>query len=170
MQIIFQDPSASLDPRKTVGDIIGEAIDIHRLASGRADKNDKIQILMEQVGLNSEHCCRYPHEFSGGQRQRICIARALAVEPELIICDESVSALDVSVQAGILNLLNRLKEEKGLTYLFISHDLSVVRHMSDRVIVLKNGVIQEMGSSEAVYKNPTSDYTKQLIASIPGIK
>ena len=169
VQMIFQDPYSSLNPKHTVEHILSEPMLIHKLAEGNKLK-ERVLKLLKEVNLPEGSERKYPHEFSGGQRQRISIARALAVEPELIICDESVSALDVSVQAGILNLLNRLKEEKGLTYLFISHDLSVVKHMSDRVIVLKDGVIQEMGSSEEVYKNPTSDYTKQLIASIPGIK
>ena len=169
VQLVFQDPFSSLNPKHTVENILSEPMLIHRLASGAQVKRRVLELLNE-VNL-PEGCERkYPHEFSGGQRQRICIARALALEPELIICDESVSALDVSVQAGILNLLNRLKVEKGLTYLFISHDLSVVKHMSDRLIVLKDGVVQEMGLSEAIYKNPSSEYTKQLIASIPGIK
>ncbi len=169
VQLIFQDPYSSLNPKHTVENILSEPMIIHKLASGSQLKSRVLELLRE-VNLPEGSERKYPHEFSGGQRQRICIARALAVDPELIICDESVSALDVSVQAGILNLLNRLKAEKGLTYLFISHDLSVVKHMSDRVVVLKDGVIQEMGPSEEVYKNPTSEYTKQLIASIPGIK
>lgn len=169
VQLIFQDPYSSLNPKHTVENILSEPMIIHKLASG-LELKDRVRELLREVNLPEGSERKYPHEFSGGQRQRISIARALAVEPELIICDESVSALDVSVQAGILNLLNRLKEEKGLTYLFISHDLSVVKHMSDRVVVLKDGAIQEMGSSEAVYKNPSSEYTKQLIASIPGIK
>ena len=169
VQLIFQDPYSSLNPKHTVENILSEPMIIHKLASGVQLKNRVLELLRE-VNLPEGSERKYPHEFSGGQRQRICIARALAVDPELIICDESVSALDVSVQAGILNLLNRLKAEKGLTYLFISHDLSVVKHMSDRVVVLKDGVIKEMGPSEEVYKNPTSEYTKQLIASIPGIK
>jgi len=169
VQLIFQDPYSSLNPKHTVENILSEPMIIHKLASGSQLK-ERVRKLLHEVNLPEGSERKYPHEFSGGQRQRISIARALAVEPELIICDESVSALDVSVQAGILNLLNRLKEEKGLTYLFISHDLSVVKHMSDRVVVLKDGVIQEMGSSEEVYTNPSSEYTKQLIASIPGIK
>ncbi len=169
VQLIFQDPYSSLNPKHTVENILSEPMIIHKLASG-SNVRSRVKQLLNEVNLPEGSERKYPHEFSGGQRQRICIARALAVDPELIICDESVSALDVSVQAGILNLLNRLKAEKELTYLFISHDLSVVKHMSDRVIVLKDGVIQEMGTSEEVYKNPTSEYTKQLIASIPGMK
>ncbi len=169
VQLIFQDPFSSLNPKHTVENILSEPMLIHKLTSGAQTKKRVLELLNE-VNLPEGSERKYPHEFSGGQRQRICIARALAVDPELIICDESVSALDVSVQAGILNLLNRLKAEKGLTYLFISHDLSVVKHMSDRVIVLKDGVIQEEGLSADVYRNPSSEYTKQLIASIPGIK
>lgn len=167
MQIIFQDPSASLDPRKTVGDIIGEAIDIHRLASGKADKNDKIQHLMEQVGLNSEHCCRYPHEFSGGQQQRIGIARALAVQPEFIVCDEPISALDVSIQSQIVNMLEDMQHDLGLTYLFIAHDLSVVRHISNRIGVMYLGNLVELAESNELNKNPLHPYTKTLLSAVP---
>jgi len=141
MQIIFQDPYASLDPRMTVGDIIGEPLDIHKMYSSKEERKNKIYKLLETVGLNAEHANRFPHEFSGGQRQRIGIARALCINPELVICDEAVSALDVSIQAQVLNLLKDLKEEKNLTYIFITHDLSVVEYISDRIAVMYLGII-----------------------------
>ena len=167
LQIIFQDPYSSLNPRITIGEAIIEPMRIHQLHGSENSRKAKVAELLEKVGLEVSHIGRYPHEFSGGQRQRICIARALAVEPEFIICDESVSALDVSVQAQVLNLLNDLKKEFGLTYLFISHDLSVVRYMSDRLMVMKNGEIQEIGEADEVYLKPKSDYTKMLLNAIP---
>ena len=168
IQIIFQDPYSSLNPRITIGEAIIEPMRIHNLHGNDSSRRVKVSDLLQKVGLEASHYGRYPHEFSGGQRQRICIARALAVEPEFIICDESVSALDVSVQAQVLNLLNDLKKEFGLTYLFISHDLSVVRYMSDRLMVMKNGEIQEMGEADEIYTNPQSEYTQKLIDAIPG--
>jgi peptide/nickel transport system ATP-binding protein len=167
MQIIFQDPYSSLNPRITAGEAILEPMKVHRLHGSEHTRRQRVMDLLNRVGLESSHYNRYPHEFSGGQRQRICIARALAVEPEFIVCDESVSALDVSVQAQVLNLLNDLKKEFGLTYLFISHDLSVVRYMSDRLMVMQNGIIQESGEADAVYNQPQSDYTRKLLAAIP---
>ena len=167
-QIVFQDPYSSLNPRITIGEAIAEPMRVHDC--GTAGLRDAVCELLEQVGLQAEHYDRYPHEFSGGQRQRICIARALAVNPRLVICDESVSALDVSVQAQVLNLLNRLKEERGLTYIFISHDLSVVRFMSDRVLVMYNGKPVEMNDADVLFEHPQNDYTKKLIAALPGIR
>jgi peptide/nickel transport system ATP-binding protein len=167
LQIIFQDPYSSLNPRLTIGEAIIEPMRIHNLHGIEKSRKTKVYELLQKVGLEVSHYGRYPHEFSGGQRQRICIARALAVEPEFIICDESVSALDVSVQAQVLNLLNDLKKEFGLTYLFISHDLSVVRYMSDRMMVMKNGEIQEIGEADEVYTNPKSEYTRLLLEAIP---
>jgi peptide/nickel transport system ATP-binding protein len=166
LQIIFQDPYSSLNPRMTAGRAILEPMAVHKLHGNYRKRKEKVLELMEKVGLESSSFDRYPHEFSGGQRQRICIARALAVEPELIVLDEAVSALDVSVQAQVLNLLNDLKRELGLTYLFISHDLSVVKFMSDRIIVMRDGKIEEEGSPEEIYQHPGSPYTKQLIDSI----
>jgi len=167
LQIIFQDPYSSLNPRITIGEAIIEPMRIHKLHGDDVARKAKVSELLLKVGLEASHYGRYPHEFSGGQRQRICIARALAVEPEFIICDESVSALDVSVQAQVLNLLNDLKKEYGLTYLFISHDLSVVRYMSDRLMVMRNGEIQEMGEADQVYTQPQSEYTRLLLDAIP---
>lgn len=167
MQIIFQDPSASLDPRKTVGEIIGEAIDIHKLASGKAERTERIQELLTQVGLNSEHSNRYPHEFSGGQQQRIGIARALAVKPEFIVCDEPISALDVSIQSQIVNMLEDLQNENNLTYLFIAHDLSVVRHISKRIGVMYLGNLVELGTSYELNRYPLHPYTKTLLSAVP---
>jgi peptide/nickel transport system ATP-binding protein len=167
LQIIFQDPYSSLNPRFTIGEAIIEPMRVHNLHSNEKSRKAKVSELLQKVGLEASHYGRYPHEFSGGQRQRICIARALAVEPEFIICDESVSALDVSVQAQVLNLLNDLKKEFGLTYLFISHDLSVVRYMSDRLMVMRNGEIQEIGEADQVYMNPMSEYTRLLLDAIP---
>lgn len=166
VQLVFQDPFSSLNPKHTVQEILAEPVRLYH--KGSKDVNKKVLQLLEDVNLPKSSAKKYPHEFSGGQRQRISLARALALEPELIICDESVSALDVSVQAGILNLLNQLKEEKGLTYLFISHDLSVVKYMSDRIAVLQHGKLQEIGEGAEVYSHPQSPYTQMLIASIPG--
>ncbi|HHV35116.1 MAG TPA: dipeptide ABC transporter ATP-binding protein [Syntrophomonadaceae bacterium] len=166
MQMIFQDPYASLNPRMTVSDIIGEPLDIHRLAKGKARK-DRIHELLHLVGLNAEHATRYPHEFSGGQRQRIGVARALAVEPEFIICDEPISALDVSIQAQVINLLDELQETLGLTYLFIAHDLAMVKHISDRIAVMYLGKIVEIADSNELFANPLHPYTKALLSAIP---
>ena len=167
LQIIFQDPYSSLNPRLTAGAAILEPMKVHHLHGNDKTRKRKVMELLEKVGLQPEHFNRYPHEFSGGQRQRICIARALAVEPRLLICDESVSALDVSVQAQVLNLLNDLKKELGLTYIFISHDLSVVRYMADRIIVMKNGRIIETGDADKIFTNPQTAYTSSLIEAIP---
>ena len=166
-QMIFQDPYASLDSRMKVRDIIAEGIDIHHLASTKEERNQMVDELLETVGLNREHANRYPHEFSGGQRQRIGIARALALNPKFIVCDEAISALDVSIQAQIVNLLKKLQKEKGLTYLFIAHDLSMVKYISDRIAVMYHGRIVEMGSAECVYTNPQQAYTKSLLSAIP---
>ena len=166
MQIIFQDPYASLNPRKTVRQTLWEAMDIQNVVP-RKERNQRIVELMETVGLQRHQIYRYPHEFSGGQRQRIGIARALSVNPKLIICDEAVSALDVSIQAQVLNLLKRLQKEFGLTYLFISHDLGVVRHIADRIIVMYLGKIVEIGDTEAIFNNPQHPYTKALLSAIP---
>lgn len=167
MQYIFQDPYASLDPRMTVSDIVGEALDIHGLAGSRSDRADKIRELLTLVGLNTEHASRYPHEFSGGQRQRIGIARAIAVQPDFIVCDEPVSALDVSIRAQIINTLEEMQDRLNLTYLFISHDLGVVRHTCDRVGVMYLGHIVELVESEELYKNPLHPYTRALLTAIP---
>ena len=167
MQIVFQDPYASLDPRMTIGDIVGEGIDIHHLAENEKDRHDKIIALLERVGLNSEHANRYCHEFSGGQRQRVGIARALAVNPEFIVCDEPVSALDVSIQAQILNLLMDLQDEKKLTYVFITHDLSVVKHISHEIMVMYLGQCVEYAKTEDLFKNPLHPYTKGLLDAVP---
>lgn len=166
-QMIFQDPYASLDSRMKVRDIIAEGIDIHHLAATKEERNQMVDELLETVGLNREHANRYPHEFSGGQRQRIGIARALALNPKFIVCDEAISALDVSIQAQIVNLLKKLQKEKGLTYLFIAHDLSMVKYISDRIAVMYRGRIVEMGSAECVYTNPQHSYTKSLLSAIP---
>lgn len=167
IQIIFQDPYSSLNPRMSIGNALAEPMRVHGLARSAREAQQKVNQLLEEVGLLPEHYDRYPHEFSGGQRQRISIARALAVEPELIICDESVSALDVSVQAQVLNLLNRLKANRGLTYIFISHDLSVVRFMSDRILVMKDGHMEELAEADILFQQPQSEYTKSLIGAIP---
>ncbi|MEA5560780.1 ABC transporter ATP-binding protein [Planktothrix agardhii] len=167
MQIIFQDPFSSLDPRISIGDAVMEPLIIHQVGNNFKEKCDRVAYLLERVGLNPDLMRRYPHEFSGGQRQRICIARALALNPKFIICDESVSALDVSVQAQVLNLLKELQSEFNLTYIFISHDLSVVKFMSDRIIVMNQGKIEETGTAEEIYRYPKQAYTRQLIASIP---
>ncbi|SFI09916.1 ABC transporter ATP-binding protein [Planctomicrobium piriforme] len=169
MQIIFQDPYSSLNPRMTVEAVLTEAMQIHGMGSSRRDRREKAAQLLVEVGLEPLHLRRYPHEFSGGQRQRISIARALAVEPEFLICDESVSALDVSVQAQVLNLLKNLQEQRNLTYIFISHDLSVVKFMSDMMAVMSEGKIVEFGPSEAIYAHPKHDYTRKLISSIPDV-
>ena len=169
-QIVFQDPYSSLNPRITIGEAIAEPMKVHGIEKDAGKLRNAVCDLLEQVGLKAEHYDRYPHEFSGGQRQRICIARALAVNPKLVICDESVSALDVSVQAQVLNLLNRLKEERGLTYIFISHDLSVVRFMSDRVVVMYNGKPVEINEADALFEHPLHAYTKKLIDALPGRK
>ena len=167
MQIVFQDPYASLDPRMTVGEIVGEAIDIHHLAESKTDRRDKIITMLERVGLNSEHANRYPHEFSGGQRQRVGIARALAVDPEFIVCDEPISALDVSIQAQVINMLEDLQKEFGLTYLFIAHDLSVVKHISTKIGVMYLGKLVEMADSYEIAFHSCHPYTKSLISAIP---
>jgi len=167
MQIVFQDPYASLNPRMTVGDIVGEAMDIHNLYKTRAERKEKIYNLLERVGLNSEHANRFPHEFSGGQRQRIGIARALAVDPEFIVCDEPVSALDVSIQAQIINMFEELQEAMGLTYLFIAHDLSVVKHISDRIGVMYLGKLVELADSYELTFHSLHPYTQSLISAIP---
>lgn len=167
MQMIFQDPYASLNPRMTVADIIAEGIDIHGLASSKEERMNRVYELLETVGLNREHANRYPHEFSGGQRQRIGIARALAVEPEFIIADEPISALDVSIQAQVVNLMKKLQREKGLTYLFIAHDLSMVKYISDRIGVMYFGKIVELADAEELYRNPIHPYTKSLLSAIP---
>ncbi|WP_044039904.1 ABC transporter ATP-binding protein [Clostridium bornimense] len=166
MQMIFQDPYASLDPRMTVGDIIGEAIDIHGLYKGE-ERTKRIRELLERVGLVGDHINRYAHEFSGGQRQRIGIARALAVEPDFIVCDEPISALDVSIQAQVINMLEELQEELGLTYLFIAHDLSMVKHISTHIGVMYLGRLVEKGTSEEVYSKPLHPYTKALLSAVP---
>jgi peptide/nickel transport system ATP-binding protein len=167
MQIIFQDPYSSLNPRITIGNAILEPMKVHSILGTNKERREKVYDLLKKVGLEERHYNRYPHEFSGGQRQRICIARALALNPQFIICDESVSALDVSVQAQVLNLLNDLKKEFKFTYIFISHDLSVVKFMSDRMVVMQKGKIEEMGDADEIYNHPKTDYTKKLINSIP---
>ncbi|MDR1400015.1 MAG: ATP-binding cassette domain-containing protein [Treponema sp.] len=167
MQIIFQDPSASLNPRMTVGEIVGEPIDIHKLAPSLTERRERIKYLLSRVGLNSEHANRYPHEFSGGQQQRVGIARALAVEPEFIVCDEPVSALDVSIQSQIVNMLEDMQGELGLTYLFIAHDISVVRHISKRIGVMYLGNLVELAESYELYEKPLHPYTQSLLQAVP---
>lgn len=167
LQIIFQDPYSSLDPRMTVSDIVGEPIDIHKTCSSRAEREEKIRDRLDLVGLNTEHMSRYPHEFSGGQRQRISIARSLMLNPEFMVCDEPVSALDVSIQAQIINMLMSLQQKLGLTYLFIAHDLSVVRHISNRVGVMYLGSLVELTDSAEMYHHPLHPYTKALLSAIP---
>lgn len=165
--MVFQDPYSSLNPRMTVADIIGEPLDVHKLYSSRQERQERILELMGYVGLNSEHAARYAHEFSGGQRQRICIARALALNPEFVVCDEPVSALDVSIQAQIINLLKELQDKYNLTYLFISHDLSVVEHISDTVGVMYLGNLVEYGATPDIFSHPLHPYTKALFSAIP---
>jgi oligopeptide transport system ATP-binding protein len=167
MQMIFQDPYASLNPRMTVADIIAEGIDIHGLAKSKKERMERVYELLETVGLNKEHANRYPHEFSGGQRQRIGIARALAVEPEFIIADEPISALDVSIQAQVVNLMKQLQRDKGLTYLFIAHDLSMVKYISDRIGVMYFGKLVEIAPADDLYNNPLHPYTQSLLSAIP---
>lgn len=167
MQMIFQDPYASLNPRLKVMDIIAEGIDIHKLAKNKEERADRVYELLETVGLNKEHANRYPHEFSGGQRQRIGIARALAVEPEFIIADEPISALDVSIQAQVVNLMQKLQRERGITFLFIAHDLSMVKYISDRIGVMYFGKLVEVGPADSLYNNPMHEYTKSLLSAIP---
>ena len=167
IQMIFQDPYASLNPRLKVMDIVAEGIDIHKLASSKKDRKRRVYDLLETVGLSKEHANRYPHEFSGGQRQRIGIARALEVEPEFIIADEPISALDVSIQAQVVNLMLKLQKERGITFLFIAHDLSMVKYISDRIAVMHFGKIVELGSADEIYYHPLHDYTKSLLSAIP---
>ena len=167
MQIVFQDPYASLDPRMTVGDIVGEAIDVHKMAANKQERYEIIIEMLRRVGLNSEHANRYPHEFSGGQRQRVGIARALAVRPEFIVCDEPISALDVSIQAQVINMFEDLQEQMGLTYLFIAHDLSAVKHISNRIGVMYLGKMVELADSYELITRPLHPYTRSLISAIP---
>ena len=167
IQMIFQDPYASLNPRLKVMDIVAEGIDIHKMAVNKRDRKKRVYDLLETVGLSKEHANRYPHEFSGGQRQRIGIARALAVEPEFIIADEPISALDVSIQAQVVNIMLRLQREKGITFLFIAHDLSMVKYISDRIAVMHFGKIVELGPADDIYNHPLHDYTKSLLSAIP---
>ena len=167
MQIIFQDPYASLNPRLTIEQTLIEPMTVHEIGKSKQDRKDRVIALLEEVGLNSEHLSRYPHQFSGGQRQRICVARALTTEPKFIVCDECVSAMDVSVQAQVLNLLKSLQESRGLTYLFISHDLGVVKFMSDEISVMQNGKVVETGTAEAIYRDPQMEYTRKLIDAVP---
>ncbi|MCI8976657.1 MAG: ABC transporter ATP-binding protein [Lachnospiraceae bacterium] len=167
MQIVFQDPYASLDPRMTVGDIVGEAIDVHKMAASKQERYDIIIEMLQRVGLNSEHANRYPHEFSGGQRQRVGIARALAVRPQFIVCDEPISALDVSIQAQVINMFEDLQADMGLTYLFIAHDLSAVKHISNRIGVMYLGRMVELAESYELITRPLHPYTKSLISAIP---
>lgn len=167
MQMIFQDPYASLNPRMTAGEIIAEGFDIHGLYKNKKERQEKIASLLESVGLNREHANRYAHEFSGGQRQRIGIARALSLDPSFIIADEPISALDVSIQAQVVNLLKELQKERGLTYLFIAHDLSMVKYISDRIAVMYRGKIVELGDADEIYNNPIHPYTKSLLSAVP---
>ena len=167
MQMIFQDPMACLNPRMTVGDIIAEGLDIHGIYKNKEERIQRVYELLRTVGLNEQHANRYPHEFSGGQRQRIGIARALAIEPKFIIADEPISALDVSIQAQVVNLLRKLQKENGLTYLFIAHDLSMVKYISDRIGVMNNGKLVELASADELYENPLHPYTKSLLSAIP---
>jgi peptide/nickel transport system ATP-binding protein len=170
IQIIFQDPYSSLNPRISVGNAIMEPMKVFKIGKSDAERKERVIKILNEVGLEAQHFSRYPHEFSGGQRQRVCIARALALEPELVICDESVSALDVSVQAQVLNLLNELKTKFNFTYIFISHDLSVVKFLSDRMLIMQKGKIIEMGDADDIYSNPKNEYTQNLIASVPKVE
>ncbi|MBQ1404816.1 MAG: dipeptide ABC transporter ATP-binding protein [Oscillospiraceae bacterium] len=165
--MVFQDPYSSLNPRMTVSDIIGEPLDVHKLCSNKKERQERILQLMDYVGLNSEHAARYAHEFSGGQRQRIGIARALAVDPDFIVCDEPVSALDVSIQAQVINMFDELQDKLGLTYLFIAHDLLVVRHISDRIAVMYLGRMVELASAEEIYNHPLHPYSQSLLSAVP---
>lgn len=167
MQMIFQDPMASLNPRMKVGDIIAQGLRIHKLCQTKEEEEQKVLAILETVGLNQEHVNRFPHEFSGGQRQRIGIARALVMDPEFIIADEAISALDVSIQAQVVNLLKKLQDERGLTYLFIAHDLSMVKYISDRIAVMNRGKIVELATADELYENPLHPYTKSLLSAIP---
>lgn len=167
MQLIFQDPSASLDPRMTVGEIIGEALDIHHKTKTKEEREQRVKELLDMVGLNTEHANRFPHEFSGGQQQRVGIARALAVDPEFIVCDEPISALDVSIQAQVINMMEDLQKKLGLTYLFIAHDISVVRHISNRIGVMYLGSMVELAKSYELCSNPKHPYTQSLLAAVP---
>ena len=167
MQIIFQDPSASLDPRMTVGEIVGEALDIHKLCANKAERRERINELLDRVGLNTEHANRFPHEFSGGQQQRVGIARALAVDPEFIVCDEPISALDVSIQSQVVNMLEDLQQQIGLTYMFIAHDISVVRHISNRIGVMYLGSLVELAESYELCNHPVHPYTQTLLSAVP---
>lgn len=167
VQMIFQDPQASLNPRMTVGDIIAEGLDVHKMCKNKQERDTIVQDLLAQVGLNKEHMSRFPHEFSGGQRQRIGIARALAINPEFIVCDEPISALDVSIQAQVVNIMKDLQKEKGLTYLFIAHDLSMVKYISDRVAVMYLGDLVELTESDKLYDNPLHPYTEALMSAVP---
>lgn len=167
MQMIFQDPMASLNPRKRIGDIIGEGLDIHHTCSSHAERDKKVKAILEKVGLSPEHATRYPHQFSGGQRQRVGIARALIMDPKLIIADECISALDVSIQAQVVNLMKKMQKETGAAYLFIAHDLSMVKYFSDRIGVLHLGHLVETGTSEEIFANPLHPYTKSLLSAIP---
>jgi peptide/nickel transport system ATP-binding protein len=167
LQIVFQDPYSSLNPLITIGSAISEPLQVHNMLPSKKERKDRVRQLLEKVDLQPQHAFRYPHEFSGGQRQRIVIARALALNPSFIVCDECLSALDVSVQAQVLNLLNELKKEYGFTVIFISHDLSVVRYISDRIVVMNKGKIEETGTAEEIYHHPKKEYTQRLIASIP---
>ncbi len=166
-QMVFQDPYSSLNPRMTVGDIVAEPLDVHRLYQNKAERNERVMQLLDLVGLNSEHASRYAHEFSGGQRQRIGIARALAVNPEFIVCDEPVSALDVSIQAQVINMFDDLQDRLGLTYLFIAHDLLVVRHISDRIAVMYLGKMVELADAEEIYHHPLHPYSRSLLSAVP---